>query len=394
MRGIQDFPHPLLSTNARNARAPQQRTPAAPRAAFPRGAGVGVGAGEWPRVLAPEGAARVYRVRKHGEGAEFASIGAALAQWRADQHGRAPGAALIEIGDSATYHEAPQIVLAAGERLELRAANMARPVLDTRERAGALARQVRITGAPGSALTLDGIAVTGGGLEIEAAAHGSQPDPEAGMRVTLRHCSVVPAQSAGDAAPWRAKAGIVVRARELCLRIEHCIVGPLRAARRAGLLALEVSDSIVDAGHEAGLALADEAYGSAFARASIVRCIVIGVVQVEQLALADDTVFLGPLLVACRTSGRLNACYVAQGSRTPPRACCQPDMALQWAGASMAREGERVRPRYASLRYGTPGYCQLLAGPDQQGGGADHDDVVMAPPDPHFGAPRLTAAAN
>lgn len=390
MRGIRDFPHPQLSSNARGARAPQPHAPAAPREAFPGRIAPGIGAAEWPRVLAPQGAARTYRVRKRCAGGEFASIGAALAQWRADQHDGQPHAALIEIGDSATYDEAPHIVLAAGEQLELRAANMAHPVLHTVERASGMLRQVRIAGAPGSALTLDGITVTGGALEIEAGAHAPQPDPAGAMRVTLRHCTLAPPPqfSVDGAAPWRARAGIIVRARELNLRIERCIVGPLRAARRGGLIALDISDSIVDAGHEAGLALADEAYGSALARASIVRSVVIGVVQLEQLALAEDAVFLGPLLAVRRDTGRVSACYVAPGSRTPPRVSCQPDMALQWEGASLAREGERVRPRYVSLRHGTPGYCQLAAG------FAEDDAVALPAPGRHVDAPSMRFGPN
>ena len=66
-------------------------------------------------------------------------------------------------------------------------------------------------------------------------------------------------------------------------------------------------------------------------------------------------------------------CWVEPGSRTPARYECQPDLVRQAIrddveqgklprpdeAAERARETERVRPRFGSLRYGTPTYCQL-----------------------------------
>ena len=72
-------------------------------------------------------------------------------------------------------------------------------------------------------------------------------------------------------------------------------------------------------------------------------------------------------------------CWVEPGSRTPARYECQPDLVRQTIhdeveqgskvelgkvprsdeAADQAQETERVRPRFGSLRYGTPTYCQL-----------------------------------
>jgi hypothetical protein len=73
-------------------------------------------------------------------------------------------------------------------------------------------------------------------------------------------------------------------------------------------------------------------------------------------------------------------CYVTPPSRTPRRYRCEPDeaqltveAAMQEAareagepppspaetGAAKEREAARVRPRFTSLRYGAPAYCQL-----------------------------------
>jgi len=66
-------------------------------------------------------------------------------------------------------------------------------------------------------------------------------------------------------------------------------------------------------------------------------------------------------------------CYVPDGSRTPPRYSCQPDLVeaavrdafrrgeLDAAArdSALRREEHRVRPQFESVRYGTPQYCRL-----------------------------------
>ena len=332
-----------------------------------------VGGGAYPRVLALPADARLYRVRKVCAEGEFATITQALAQWQADkQAGAAPRCAVIDIADSATYHEAPQFRLEAGEHLQLRAASTAHPVLRMFDYGG-VPEQIRIAGAPGSHLTLDGLLVAGGAIEVDQG--GSSQEC---FHVTLRHCTLVPNwdPESTSAAPWRIKPSVMLRAAGVALRVDHSIVGPIRVARGVRL-ALHVGDSIVDAGHASGLAVADANYGTAPATASFVRATVIGLAQVEEIALAENSIFLGPLLAARRSAGNVRFCYVAQGSRTPRREYCQPDLALQAPGTRAWREGERVRPRYEALRYGAPGYCRLA--PDcaiEISCGAD-DDAAM-----------------
>ena len=338
--------------------------------------------------------ARAYRVRKLGADGEFATITQALAQWNADKQGPdRPRVALIEIGDNATYDEAPHIVMGPDERLELRAANMAHPVLRMFNCHSGAPEQIRISGAPGCAFTLDGVVVDGGAIEID---DGSAAPPCERFLVTLRHCSLVPGGDANATGPssWRGKASVVLHARRARVRIEHSIAGPVRVVHHGGLLALQVNDSIIDASHAAGLAISDDAYGSAFARVSILRSTIIGVVQVEELSVAEDTVFLGPLLAVRRNTGRVRSCYIAQGSRMPAGAAGQPDAARQWEHAGIERESRRERPRYLSLRYGTPGYCQLAPHVDAKNDGdCDNDAVVMRPPR-YVPAPCLATASN
>jgi hypothetical protein len=255
--------------------------------------------------------------------------------------------------------------------------------------------KLRISGAAASVLRIDGLVVAGGAIEIDEPSQG----PAGRLRVTLRHCTLVPGWDAQlcSPAPWRGKASLVLRASDVEVRLESSISGPIRVARRGALLALQVNDSIIDAGHEAGLALADDAYGSAQARLGIARSTVIGVLQVEALSMAEDSVFLGPLVAVRRDAGRVVSCYLAPGSRTPPRLCCLPHTTLHWAGAGMGREGQR--PRYVSLRYGAQGYCQLA--PDVACAPVHpcHDDAQamrLAPCDYVVGrdAPRLAGAPH
>ncbi|MES2316764.1 MAG: hypothetical protein V4631_04650 [Pseudomonadota bacterium] len=338
-----------------------------------------IGGGVYPRVLGRDTGARMYRVRKLGADGEFATITQALAQWNADKQGSAaPRTAVIEVADSATYHEAPQFRLAPGEHLQLRAASMVRPVLRMFDYGSGVPEQIRICGAPGSRLTLDGLLVAGGGIAID---DGDDADGSslAGFHVTFRHCTLVPdwePESIGQS-PWRGKPSVMLRAAGVALRVDHSIVGPIRVASGARTT-LHVGDSIIDAGHAAGLAISDARYGAAHAIASFVRATVIGLAQVQELVLAENSLFLGPLLAARRHLGSVRFCYLEQGSRTPRREYCQPDLALENRGV------ELLRPRFLSLRYGTPGYCQLAhdcaleiscGGDDDAAMGAFHDQL-------------------
>src|SRR6476469_10164980 len=114
-----------------------------------------IGGGFYPRGLPAHDGARVYRVRKLCVAGEFATVPQALAQWNADQTATAGHrAAIIEIADSGTYHEAPHITLAPGERLVLRAADMTRPVLRMFEYHSGEHERIAVRGGSGSRLTI------------------------------------------------------------------------------------------------------------------------------------------------------------------------------------------------------------------------------------------------
>jgi hypothetical protein len=103
------------------------------------------------------------------------------------------------------------------------------------------------------------------------------------------------------------------------------------------------------------------------------RSTVIGRVMVHAIELAENSIFLSRITVGRRQQGCMRFCYVRPKSRTPRRYHCQPDLAVQAADqqlkgtsasndeieAARERERLRVRPRFNSIRYGTPVYCQL-----------------------------------
>ena len=337
--------------------------------AFHDRASTGIGGGAYPRVLSQPAGARLYRVRKSGADGEPATITQALAQWNLDKRSIAgPLAAVIELDDSGTYHEAPAFLLEPGEYLQLRAAHMARPVLRCAHGEQAGGHGLVVRGGAGSRFVLDGVLLTGGALDIASAHSCAQRAPGGpGFSVRLRHSTLVPGWDPDSMrrTPWRGPASIALHGAALALHIEHCVLGPVRVMDRvtagtvsAQVLQLHVGDSIIDGGHEAALAISDATYGPALASADFCRVTVIGALQLYQMGWAENSVFLGAVLVAQPGAGCLSYCYLAPGSRTPLRTHCQPELA-QWQGADAEREALRVRPRYVSLRYGAPGYARL-----------------------------------
>ncbi len=343
-----------------------------------------IGGGFYPRAVQTCPGARIYRVRKLCAAGEFATVTQALAQWTADKAAlTGHRAAIVEIADSGTYHEAPEITLAPGERLVLRAADMTRPVLRMFEYHSGEQERIAARGGSGSRLIIEGVKVVGGPLALEGECE------TAPCQITLRHCTLVPGWDTEAQHPpaWRARPSLVCDAAGIVLYLDHCIVGPLTCAGRGR--ALHIADSIVDGGHASALALSDEQQGAAMLGAVIERSTVIGVTQVERLALAENTIFMGPLMVGRRSAGRVRYCYLPSGSLTPPREHCQPDLARPATARWQARQ--RVQPRYRSLRYGAEDYGKLA--PDcawEIAAGADDGAEMGAWHDLHC-APLLLA---
>ena len=89
----------------------------------------------------------------------------------------------------------------------------------------------------------------------------------------------------------------------------------------------------------------------------------------RELALASESIFVHPVTADRRQVGCVRFSHVPDGSQTPVRFHCQPDLAIetrkQELDPAVLSAGERdqivlrVRPQFTALRYGRPAYGQL-----------------------------------
>ncbi len=299
-----------------------------------------IGGGEYERPLSQPADYKIYYV---GEGETYTRISDALDQWKTDK----PFNAVIEITDGGVYVEQLDISLLENHSLQLRAANKKRPVLRVLDWRTSAPDSLRVTGEAGSWFTLDGLLVTGRGLQVDGALAGV---PGWGL-----HC---------DCEPWRpSEPSVVLNEDPRCLRVEHSILGSIQVNReevREDPGKIHISDTILDATspQEEALCAPEETIANVILR--ITRSTVIGRMCLHELELGENSIFYGIVTVARRQTGCVRFSYVTPGSRTPRRYSCQPDLAQASVPVEFrVQEAERLRPRFNSLRYGQPAYCQL-----------------------------------
>jgi hypothetical protein len=253
-------------------------------------------------------------------------------------------------------------------------------------------------------LVLDGLLITGRGV------YASGPLGE----LVIRHSTLVPGWTLEpDCRPAEPEEpSLVLECTRACVQIERSILGTILVISdevRTDPIPIHIRDSILDATARTLEALSAPDCRHAHAELSIRNSTVIGEVHTHAIRLGENTVFDGRVHVARRGIGCLRFSYVPPGSRTPRRYRCQPDSALAAlreqaelgelglrdpalpgelgprdpalpgelgprdqaelgdldpAGLPALRElaRRRVRPRFTSLTYGTPGYAQLAPG--------------------------------
>jgi hypothetical protein len=255
---------------------------------------------------------------------------------------------VVEIGDSGRYAATPSItVTAANESIELRAADGARPLLT-------LGGELVISGQSGSEVTLNGLLISGGLLRVKQTADG-----KALRLLRLRHCTLVPGTDLlPDGTPRLLDAAsLIIETADTSVEIDHCMTGGLRAPAGASV---KITDSIIDATHETGVAFAALDGVAGGGALSVERSTVIGKVHTSSLDLASNAIFVASLATGDgwqapvwsdrRQQGCVRFCYLPPASRVPRRYRCQP------TADSLAAA---LRPTFTSLRYSEPGYCQL-----------------------------------
>ena len=311
----------------------------------------------------------IYRV---GAGATFARLADALAKWGTDK----PRYAVIEFVDSGVYSEPIRIDLQPYQTLQVCAADRHRPVLRMLDYMADQPDAFVVSGHAGSRFVLDGMLVSGRGIRVAGpdTSDGGADAADDLCEVVIRHCTLVPGWGLDcDCEPKRPnEPSLELVHTRANVRIEHSILGSIEIVADAGVAepsSISISDSIVDATRSGRIALGGASGEIAFAIARIVRCTMLGAVEVHAIELAENSLFMGCVAVARRQIGCMRFCYVSPKSRTPRRYHCQPDLvraavdaidpAPADVAAAKASEELRVRPRFDSTRYGHPAYCRL-----------------------------------
>lgn len=333
-----------------------------------------IGGGEYKRSLPYVSEAALYRV---GAQEEIQDIDEAILRWKTDM----PDRAVIEITDSGDYlisgDEAGtpsrargrfHIKLRANQVLHLRAADRARPVIRLLDWRTNQPDALRITGEPGSRFTLDGLLVSGRGLNVEGDL----------AELGIRHVTLVPGWTLGSERQPQppAEPSLVLSNTPARVTIAHSIIGSIQVNQdevKAEPIPIQISDSVLDATDNEQEALGAPSWPLAHAVLTVLRSTVIGQVQTHAIELAESSTFMGRITVGRRQLGCMRFCYVVPDSRTPRRYRCQPDLVERIVEQRVqrgeippaaqegvqARERLRVRPQFNSLRYGSPTYCQL-----------------------------------
>jgi hypothetical protein len=327
-----------------------------------------IGGGEYDRPIAQLPGPKLYLV---GPQETSTDITAAIAQWRTDN----PPNAVIEITESGLYDEREPVVInlqAEKQTLQIRAAKRTRPVIR-------LSDDLTVTGQTGSRLVLDGLLITGHGVQIVGPeANGAAAAGDL-CSLTIRHSTLVPGWGLHcDCGPKHpAEPSLELFNTSARIIVEHSIIGSIQVdvdEAKLDPLQISISDSIVDATHRDRVALGLPA-GCAYAVLTIARSTVIGEICAHAIELAQNSIFFGKVRVARRQQGCLRFCYAPPGSRTPRRYECQPDlvekavadefqgskgkMTPQERDALLESERLRVEPEFNSTRYGASAYCQL-----------------------------------
>jgi hypothetical protein len=320
-----------------------------------------LGGGEYDRPLDPYPPEQVASV------ATTAELLDALEKWKRDK----PPRQAIEITASGVY--VGQINLEMknpNQVLEIRAANGIRPVIRLLDWQTDLPNSLSVKGTTGCRFLLDGLLVTGQGVQVEGGLE----------EVVLRHVTLVPGWTLHPHCEPRrpAEPSLELSTPLTRVTIERSILGTIQVRhdeKPRDPFPIMISDSILDSAGPDLAALEAPGCLAANVRLTVRRCTVFGPVQAHAIDLAENSIFMGCVRVADHQKGCVRFCYVPPGSRTPRRYHCQPDL----VDGAAPQEGERlrVRPQFTSTRYGTPGYAQLAqtCAPEITGGADDESEM-------------------
>jgi hypothetical protein len=291
-------------------------------------------AGQADTVARPDALDVVFTVPS----AQTLTIQDALDAWSPPSHPRA----VIQLVDNRTHLGCT--ISKTGAALVVQAARGRRPML---------AGDVVVTGAADRArLVLDGLVVAGR-VDLQ----GTRGELE------LRHCTLVPGQSLDErgrpTGPARPSLSVDPANTGLRVTVDHSITGPLRLP--VDVADLVVRDSIVDSPEPAVAAIAASDSGDRPGPvATLERVTVFGRVHVRELTLASEVLFTAPVIAERRQGGCARFSFLPDGSETPLRYRCQPDLLRERAAQAAGRaDPGPLAPSFTDREYGRPGYAQL-----------------------------------
>ena len=227
---------------------------------------------------------------------------------------------MIEITDDGVYREHLDIRLAAGEQLEIRAAQGCRPVIIPVETG---------RGRP------DGFRVRGADVPTPRIRRASR-STASGSPATRSTCTAAsPASGCATARSSRRRAGrhasrtgndrrpsLVVHGMPCPIAISSSVIGRIRVdSPETGFepLPLRISDSVLDASDLRDRAVLGADDRPAWVRLSLSRVTVLGGAEVHSVGLVEDSILTGALDCERRQTGSVRFCYLGPGSRTPKR---------------------------------------------------------------------------
>ena len=176
----------------------------------------------------------------------------------------------------------------------------------------------------------EGVTVLAGALERLSVAHCTTRSPAFGVRVQV-------------AGPGTSNTALAIDA-------VRCLLGPVIA-----------DGPIAEARFEASVVHGDPvAVQLVGAQCTVGNCTVLGTLECRELN-ASDCIFSGRLDIMHTQRGCVRFSYVPQGSVTPRRYRCQPDLALNNVADDLARARvlARTRPVWTTLDPAHPAYAQL-----------------------------------
>jgi hypothetical protein len=332
-----------------------------------------LGGGEYPRTATFTGSA-AQTVAHVPTG--FATISAAVASLGGD--------GIVEIGDSGIYREPAGLNLAvnANGHVELRAADGSRPTL-------LIGDAIAVSGGSDSQLDINGLVIAyeaGGGALPAGLIHVPAGGGNQLEKLRLTHLTVVPGWSLDpDGSPQAAYRGLPtvrVETAGVALEATNAILGGLWVNAES---TATLTNCIVDATAPEGVAYVDsiDAKNAPVAGGALTMdgCTVIGKVRTSLLALVSDCIFwawltdaekaaMPPVWPAAlwatrKQEGCVRFSYLPEGAITPRRFKCV-EMGLG-----------QPQPRFHSLRYGDPGYCELYVITDDEIRRGAHDGGEM-----------------